>query len=162
VTYLDSERDGHYLGTTPPDQCPVCLAGMAVTHGRRDVQWRDRCPTCDATERTAFAGTCLTRAEGAQLGDPDPWHATEPATVCYCGSGLDGHSPDHARRPRADYIFRQVARCRGCHGRMAWWETPAGKWSPHDLDGTSHFATCPVQQQFRKQQGTGPTEGDAA
>ncbi len=63
--------------------------------------------------------------------------------------------PDGVERPliagehRQDYIYREQKRCRGCRATIYWWETPAGKWSPHDQDGTSHFATCPVAEKFR-------------
>ena len=69
---------------------------------------------------------------------------------CPCGLGVSGHDPGHPRVPRPGYTFRQASRCRGCGARMYWWETVAGKLSPHDLDGTTHFATCPVRERFRK------------
>lgn len=59
--------------------------------------------------------------------------------------------------PRETYLFRDVARCgagrpgKGCGATVYWWETASGKLSPHDADGTSHFATCPVAGQFRKE-----------
>jgi len=69
--------------------------------------------------------------------------------VCHCGTGYDGHLPTHAVHPHVDYQFRGYAKCRGCGARMAWWETPRGKMSPHDMDGKSHFGTCPVASRFR-------------
>lgn len=72
--------------------------------------------------------------------------------VCYCGTGYDGHLPSHPMHPRGDSRYRLLqreARCDGCRAVMAWWETPAGKRSPHDYDGTSHFATCPKASRFR-------------
>ena len=55
-------------------------------------------------------------------------------------------------RPKPGYIYHHARPCRGCGALIQWWETPNGKWSPHDFDGTSHFATCPLQEQFRKRQ----------
>ena len=72
--------------------------------------------------------------------------------VCYCGTGYDGHIPSHPMHPRGDPAYRLMqreAKCKGCGARIAWWETPAGKPSPHDYDGTSHFGTCPLQARFR-------------
>lgn len=51
--------------------------------------------------------------------------------------------------PHPDYIYLHARACRGCGALIHWWETPAGKHSPHDADGTSHFATCPVASRFR-------------
>lgn len=31
--------------------------------------------------------------------------------------------------------------------------TEAGKWMPHNLDGTSHFTTCPDADQWRGSSG---------
>lgn len=42
--------------------------------------------------------------------------------------------------------------CRGCNQEILWAVTTAGKNSPHDPDGTSHFATCPQAQRFRDRQ----------
>lgn len=52
--------------------------------------------------------------------------------------------------PRPDYQYRGAKSCKGCGATIHWWETPAGRWSPHDQDGTSHFATCPKQAEFRR------------
>lgn len=56
--------------------------------------------------------------------------------------------------PRDGYTFLQAKPCKGCGALIYWWETINGKPSPHDLDGTSHFATCPFREQFRKTKGT--------
>ena len=61
-----------------------------------------------------------------------------------------------ATRPRPGYTFLHTRKCRGCPALVYWWETVNGKPSPHDRDGTSHFATCPAQASFRK-----PRGGDA-
>ena len=33
-------------------------------------------------------------------------------------------------------------RCKACHAPVAWRLTAAGKRTPDNLDGTSHWATC--------------------
>jgi hypothetical protein len=65
--------------------------------------------------------------------------------------GRQATRPEGAVEPREGYQYRDAGKCKGCGAPMIWWETPAGKLSPHDLDGTSHFATCPLQERFRKQ-----------
>jgi hypothetical protein len=57
--------------------------------------------------------------------------------------------PPGVVEPRDGYTFIHARRCRGCDALIYWWETVAGKPSPHDRDGTSHFATCPKASQFR-------------
>lgn len=44
-------------------------------------------------------------------------------------------------------------RCRGCESLIVWRKTPAGKNSPVDLEGGSHWATCPNAGIFRKGKG---------
>lgn len=40
--------------------------------------------------------------------------------------------------------------CKGC-GREIWWVRQAGgRMMPEDNDGTTHFATCPAAEKFRK------------
>lgn len=54
------------------------------------------------------------------------------------------------QQPRAGYEFLELAPCKGCGRQIAWWRTyPNEKRSPHDPDGTSHFATCPDADRFR-------------
>ena len=48
------------------------------------------------------------------------------------------------------------AACRGCGQRILWAFTLAGKKSPHDPDGTSHFATCSAAARFRKDRAPKP------
>lgn len=50
------------------------------------------------------------------------------------------------------YRFTGVRPCAGptCGRLVAWFETPNGKPSCHDEDGTSHFATCPDRDNFRR------------
>lgn len=55
-------------------------------------------------------------------------------------------------QPRDGYTYINTRRCKGCGATIHWWETVAGKPSPHDQDGTSHFVTCPVAQRFRRDQ----------
>jgi hypothetical protein len=42
------------------------------------------------------------------------------------------------------------ARCRSCGAAIAWAMTPAGRRAPLDRDGTSHFASCPQAETWRK------------
>lgn len=53
-------------------------------------------------------------------------------------------------QPKPGYVFGGTKACSGCGKLIAWWTTPNDKRSPHDADGTSHFATCPKAQRFRK------------
>ena len=39
LSYAASDRDAHYTGTIPATRCPVCLVGMAATHGRSDIAY---------------------------------------------------------------------------------------------------------------------------
>lgn len=77
--------------------------------------------------------------------------------LCACGDGYQGHS-DHADTPpvmpKAGYTFLDSRPCKGCGARIYWWETVAGKPSPHDRDGLSHFASCPLREQFRRKGAT--------
>jgi hypothetical protein len=56
----------------------------------------------------------------------------------------------------AGYRFDNHARCRGCHAEIEWWFTPKGGKMPFDLmqedssAATSHFATCPDAEEFRR------------
>lgn len=51
------------------------------------------------------------------------------------------------------YTFGGTSTCTGptCGRIVYWWLTAAGKRSPHDADGISHFATCPDRERFRRQ-----------
>lgn len=40
--------------------------------------------------------------------------------------------------------------CRSCKAAVLWCVTPAGKRSPVNADGTSHFSTCPQADNWRK------------
>lgn len=61
-------------------------------------------------------------------------------------------SADEYQSPGEGYTFLEVAPCNGatCRRPIAWWLTPKQKRSPHDPDGTSHFATCPDAARFRR------------
>jgi hypothetical protein len=57
-----------------------------------------------------------------------------------------------------DVVFRyprgmrptNAAPCRGCRQLVLWVITEAGKKMPVDAKGTSHFATCPQADRFRR------------
>jgi hypothetical protein len=53
--------------------------------------------------------------------------------------------------PGPDWIRKNESRCRSCGAPIIWWITPAGRRSPHDPDGTSHFATCPHAERHRQE-----------
>lgn len=40
--------------------------------------------------------------------------------------------------------------CRSCGAVISWFITPRGKSAPLNPDGTSHFATCPQADRWRK------------
>lgn len=50
----------------------------------------------------------------------------------------------------AGYEIVSLDACRGCGAAIAWARTPAGKYAPLDPSGTSHFATCPDADRFRR------------
>jgi DNA-directed RNA polymerase subunit RPC12/RpoP len=43
-----------------------------------------------------------------------------------------------------------MATCRGCGAEIRFEPTTKGKLMPVDADGTSHFATCPQAERFKK------------
>lgn len=43
-----------------------------------------------------------------------------------------------------------VSRCRSCDARIVWCVTPRGKRAPVNPDATSHFASCPDADRWRK------------
>ena len=49
----------------------------------------------------------------------------------------------------AGYVASREDDCRACDQRILWCKTPAGKWSPQNPDGTSHFSNCPGADKFR-------------
>ena len=48
-------------------------------------------------------------------------------------------------------IVGDKGRCRGCGAEIWWVKTKRGKPAPYDVDGLSHFATCPEAGRFRKE-----------
>lgn len=42
------------------------------------------------------------------------------------------------------------AKCKACGAPIIWEQTKSGKWTPKDLDGGPHWATCPHAKQFKK------------
>ncbi len=42
------------------------------------------------------------------------------------------------------------AKCRSCQATIYWIETTKGKQMPCNGDGTSHFASCPNADEWRK------------
>ena len=52
--------------------------------------------------------------------------------------------------PREGYVYIGARACTGCGALIHWWRTLNGKPSPHDQDGTTHFATCPKAARFRR------------
>lgn len=40
--------------------------------------------------------------------------------------------------------------CRGCGATILMVQHKNGKWGPYDLDGTTHFATCPQADRFKR------------
>jgi hypothetical protein len=50
----------------------------------------------------------------------------------------------------AGWTVTNLGRCRGCGAAIAWCRTTAGRHAPLDRDGTSHFATCPQADTFRR------------
>lgn len=60
--------------------------------------------------------------------------------------------PDGWSAPGPDYAFSSLGTCRSfdCRREIAWYRTPRGKTAPYDRDGTSHFATCPAAEKFRR------------
>ena len=47
-----------------------------------------------------------------------------------------------------DYI--KPKKCKGCGAKIFWIKTQKGKYMPVDPDGTPHWATCPVANDFKK------------
>ena len=56
----------------------------------------------------------------------------------------------------AGYRFLDHGECDGCYQAIEWWRTPKGRQIPMDpmstpeSPATSHWATCPNAEQFRK------------
>lgn len=52
-----------------------------------------------------------------------------------------------AGSPRAG---EQTSKCRSCSATIIWRIAKRGKRMPYNEDGTSHFATCPDAEQWRR------------
>ena len=48
--------------------------------------------------------------------------------------------------------------CRGCDAAITWTRTVTGRWSPLNLDGSPHWATCPFADKFRRRMKKGGTK----
>ncbi len=53
----------------------------------------------------------------------------------------------------AGYKPMTIDSCRACGQSILWCYTRHGRYSPHDQDGTSHFATCPHASSYRRRRG---------
>jgi hypothetical protein len=60
------------------------------------------------------------------------------------------------------YTFQRRGRCASCAALISWLKTPIGRTGPWNVDGTSHFASCPEANKWRKRKGSAPRERDAA
>lgn len=47
-------------------------------------------------------------------------------------------------------VYRANGKCKSCFAPVHWRMTDAGRPSPHNLDGTSHFSTCPHAARHRR------------
>ena len=68
-------------------------------------------------------------------------------------SGFDDvGEPALATAPLPDgWSEKNGGECRSCHAPIRWARNEqSGRMSPFDLDGKSHFATCPNADDFRK------------
>jgi hypothetical protein len=84
-------------------------------------------------------------------------------------SGFDHLDPElrpHGVAPLpAGWSEKNGGECRSCRAPIRWARNDETKrMSPFDLDGTSHFATCPDADTFRQKRdaGGGPGSGAAA
>lgn len=50
---------------------------------------------------------------------------------------------------RAPWQQSDLRRCASCKGLILWIKTKSGKASPIDLDGETHWATCPDAAKFK-------------
>lgn len=65
--------------------------------------------------------------------------------------------PEYVGRRRPEgWTIRGTGVCRACSARISWAETPTGRTAPLDPDGTSHFATCPDAERFRRSRQSRP------
>ena len=57
---------------------------------------------------------------------------------------------DSDSRPTLDAREGDKGACRGCGAAIIWGRTKKGKICPYNLDGTSHFGTCPKAGDFSR------------
>jgi hypothetical protein len=43
-----------------------------------------------------------------------------------------------------------MARCKSCNAPIVWEKTENGKATPNNLDGSTHWSTCPHRREWRK------------
>lgn len=91
---------------------------------------------------------------------PDPF--LSPCERCHelfhdhdCPSVGDGRlseaPPPYSRwLVPSGWRFTNLGHCRTCGAEVAWCRTPAGRPAPVNMDGVSHFATCPQADQHRR------------
>jgi hypothetical protein len=56
------------------------------------------------------------------------------------------------------YTFQRRGRCASCDAPISWLRTPTGRMGPWNVDGTSHFASCPEANRWRKRKGPAPRD----
>jgi hypothetical protein len=61
-----------------------------------------------------------------------------------------GEGPTPAVALPAGWTADNLARCRSCKAEVIWAVHDSGKRAPFDMDGSSHFATCPQADYWRK------------
>jgi hypothetical protein len=104
LSYAARDRAAHYAGTIRADRCPVCLVGMAVTHGRADViPDDDRGPRIPSSaelakyRRTIGQGRYLDECEWSSWPRAQSWERREG--IAYWSPEYD--AADHYARWRA-------------------------------------------------------------
>ncbi len=48
------------------------------------------------------------------------------------------------------YLPDNLGACRSCGASILWCVTPKGRKAPVNLDGSSHFSTCPTAERWRR------------
>lgn len=119
-----------------------------------DDGWREFCTVCDLWEdepgfnefhiAVASAAADLPMPPRGVARGYEPTQESPGAAPGVPPATVDGFVVP------AGWTAGRVGRCRSCHAAVMWTTTPAGKASPIDADGTSHFATCPQADQWRR------------
>ncbi len=91
-------------------------------------RWQGMAGVAQERERAAYF-----RSKGKPFDD-FPWHDLGGIEV-----------PAHLREP----LPQPHAQCRSCGGPIRWTVTKEGRKMPINLDGVSHFATCPNAKEWR-------------